>query len=126
MESKETFSHNILKVNKDGSLSANRHELSATLKILRDDQEQFPIEKGKLTIPEDQIDEVIKEHHDGPLQGHGGVSKTTQLLRQTCHFPNMRQRVEAYIRKCLSCQRNKHSTHAKYGEIQYQEPPSAP
>lgn len=38
----------------------------------------------------------------------------------------MRQRVEAYIKRCLSCQKNKHATHAKYGEIQYQEPPESP
>ena len=32
----------------------------------------------------------------------------------------MRQHVETYIKKCLSCQQNKHETHAKYNEIQYQ------
>ena len=126
METKEVFNHSILKINKDGSLSANRHELSATLRILRDEQEQYPIEKGRLHIPEDRIGETIREHHDGPLQGHSGVSKTLQLLRQTCQFPNMRQHVETYIRKCLSCQKNKHTTHAKYGEIQYQGPPDSP
>ena len=126
METKDEFHHSILKVNKDGSLSANQHELGATIKILRDDKEQFPIEKGKLQIPKDKIDECIREHHDGPLQGHPGVSKTLQLLRQHCQFPNMRQHVETYIKKCLSCQRNKHATHAKYGEIQYQEPPDSP
>ena len=33
----------------------------------------------------------------------------------------MKQRVEIYIKKCFSCQQNKHVTHAKYGEIQYME-----
>ena len=37
METKEIFSHSILRVNKDGSLSANKQELSATLRIIRDD-----------------------------------------------------------------------------------------
>ena len=104
IETKETFNSSILKVNKDGSLSANQYKLNATLRILRDDQEQFPVEKGKLQVPDDKIDECIKEHHDGPLQGHPGVAKTIQLLRQHCQFPNMRQRVEVYIKKCLSCQ----------------------
>ena len=126
METKEVFNTSILKVNKDGSLSANQHELNITLRILRDDQEQFPLEKGKLQVPDAKIDECIREHHDGPLQGHPGVAKTIQLLRQHCQFPNMRQRVETYIKKCLSCQQNKHSTHARYGEIQYQEPPDSP
>ena len=84
METKESFNHNILKVNQDGSLLANKHELNATLRILQDDTKEFPIEKGKLQIPTDKIDECIKEHHDGPLQGHPGVTKTLQLLRQHC------------------------------------------
>ena len=126
METKEIFNSSILKVNKDGSLSANQHELNATLRILRDDQEQFPVEKGKLQVPDDKINECIKEHHNRPLQGHPGVAKTIQLLRQHCQFPNIRRHVEAYIKKCLSCQQNKHSTHARYGEIQYTEPPDSP
>ena len=126
MKSKEVFDHNILKVNPDGLLSANTKELNATLSILRDDDKQFPIEMGKLQIPDDKIDDCIKEHHDGPLIGHPGVSKTLQLLRQHCQFPNMRQRVEDHIKRCLSCQQNKHSTHAKYGEVQYHEPPKSP
>ena len=81
--------------------------------------------KGRLDIPEDKIDETIREYHDGPLQGHPGIFKMMQLLRH-CRFHNMRQKVEAYIKRCPSCQRNKHSTHKKYGEIQYQEPPDGP
>jgi len=33
----------------------------------------------------------------------------------------MRQAVETYVKRCLSCQQNKHDTHASYDEIQYQE-----
>ena len=38
----------------------------------------------------------------------------------------MREHVETYIRQCLSCQKNKHAAHARYGEIQYQDPPESP
>ena len=38
----------------------------------------------------------------------------------------MREHVETYIRQCLSCQKNKHATHARCGEIQYQDPPESP
>ena len=37
------------------------------LRILRDDQEQFPVEKGKLQIPDNKIDECIKKHYNRPL-----------------------------------------------------------
>lgn len=121
IKSKKIFDHNILKVNQNESLSANKHELNATLRIIRDDQEQFLVEKEKLQISKNQIDECIKKHHDDSLQRHSSVSKTLQLLRRNCQFSHMRQHVEAYIKRCLSCQQNKHATHAAYGEIQYQE-----
>ena len=37
MKEKEIFKESILKVNKNESLSASKHELRATLRILRDD-----------------------------------------------------------------------------------------
>ena len=121
MTIKEKFDHNVLKINDDEIISANHHQINATLRIIKDDQEQFPISKEKLQISEDKVDEYIKKHHDDSLQRHSDVSKTLQLLRQNCQFSNMKQRVETYVKKCSSCQRNKHATHAKYEEIQYQE-----
>jgi len=38
----------------------------------------------------------------------------------------MRDKVSKFIKNCVSCQQNKHSTHAKYGEAQAMEPPTAP
>ena len=119
MNLKEVFNHNILKVNHDETLFANYQEVNVTLKIMRDNQEQFSIVYEKLQILKDKIDEYIKKHHDESLQRHFDVTKTIQFLRQNCQFSNMRQRVEIYIKKCLNCQQNKHVTHAKYEEIQY-------
>jgi hypothetical protein len=76
MKTKESFNHSILRVNNNESLLANKHELNAILRILRDDTKEFPIKKEKLQIPIDKIDECIKEHHDESLQGHLGVTKT--------------------------------------------------
>ena len=47
--------------------------------------------------------------------------KTLQLLRQHYQFSNIRQVVKTYIKRYLSCQQNKHNTHASYNEIQYQK-----
>jgi hypothetical protein len=82
MKTKESFNHSILKVNNDESLLINRHELNATLRILRDESEKFLIKKRKLQILINKIDECIKEHHDESLQRHLRVIKTLQLLRQ--------------------------------------------
>jgi len=70
------FNYNILKINKDESLLANKHELNATLRILKDNKKEFPVKKEKLQISIDKIDECIREHHDKSLQKHSRVIKT--------------------------------------------------
>jgi len=75
MKTKESFNHSILKINKEESLLANKYELNATLRILRNDTKEFSIKKGKLQIFIDKIDECIKEHHDESLQEHLEVTK---------------------------------------------------
>jgi len=84
MKTKKSFNQSILKVNNNESLSINKHELNATLRILRDESEEFLIKKKKLQILDNKVDECIKEHHDESLQEHLGVTKTLQLLRQHC------------------------------------------
>ena len=103
MKIKKNFNHNILKINKNESLSINKHELSAILRILKNNKKQYSIEKKRLHISNDKIDEIIKNYHDESLQSHSNVFKTLQFLRQTCQFLNMKQHVETYIKKCFSC-----------------------
>jgi hypothetical protein len=76
MKSKKLFNYSILKINKDESLLANKHELNATLRILRDNKKEFLVKKEKLQISTDKIDECIREHHDESLQEHLRVIKT--------------------------------------------------
>ena len=123
MRNKKVFDQSVLKINNDESLSFNKCEFNATMRILRDDQEQYSIIKEKLQISDDKIDNCIKKYHDEPLQEHSRVMKTMQLLRRECQFSHMRQKVETYIKKCFNCQQNKHTTHAEYDEIQYAESP---
>ena len=76
MKTKESFNHNIFKVNDDESLSINKYKLNAILRILRDELEEFSIKKRKLQILINKIDEYIKEHYDKSLQGHLRIIKT--------------------------------------------------
>ena len=119
MNLKKVFNHNIFKINNDETLFINNHEVNLTLKIMRDEKEQFSIIHEKLQISKNKVNEYIKEHHDESLQKHFDVTKIIQFLRQNCQFSHMRQRIETYIEKCLNCQRNKHAIHAKYEKIQY-------
>jgi hypothetical protein len=114
---KRNFNKNILKINKNDSLSTNAQKLNTTLKIFRNQKEQYFIKKERLIIFEKKINEIIKEYHDESLQKHFEISKILQFLRRHCRFSNMRRCVETYIKKCFSCQRNKHNIHRKYEEI---------
>ena len=48
MCSKKVFNHSVFKINDDESLSLNKWKFNVMLRILRDDQEQYPIIKEKL------------------------------------------------------------------------------
>ena len=99
-------------MNKNKSLSININKINATFKIFKDDKEQYFIIKKKLQISKDKINDTIKKHHDESLYKHFDVNKTLQFLQRSYAFLNMKQHVEAYIKKCFNCQKNKHFTHA--------------
>lgn len=126
MESKEKFEHSILRTNQDGSLSANAKDFGNVLRILQDDTEQFPVLQGKFAVQTNQEQDCIKQHHDDPVQGHPGIAKTVEIIQRNFTFPHMKQKVTNYIKQCLKCQQNKAERHAKYGHIQFIDPPEKP
>jgi len=68
MEGNESKPQRILKVNKDGSLSAEEQEFNAILRILRDSGEEFPVEHGKYKVLPSKETDCIQDHHDGPTR----------------------------------------------------------
>ena len=148
MEEKDITERPILKQEKDGSLVPTK-QLAATMRIsvpdttstfeesyetddvaktLRSQQpgQQLLKYKGKLYLPKQEIEKVIRDHHDDPLQGHPGVAKTMELLGRTYAAPRLRTHVEQYIKECVLCQQNKSSRHAKYGQIKFATIPESP
>jgi len=75
IKTKKSFNYNILKVNKNESLLANKYELNAILRILKDDKKAFLIKKEKLQIFINKIDKYIKEHHNKSLQSYSRMIK---------------------------------------------------
>jgi len=69
------FNYNILKINKNKLLLANKYELNAILQILQNNTKEFLIKKEKLQIFIDKIDKYIKEHYNELLQKHLKVTK---------------------------------------------------
>lgn len=108
----------ILGKNADGSLGPSQ-QINNTM-LVRQEQ------RVPAYVPEELEQEVISSHHDDPLHGHPGITRTMELIKRHYEFPNMKDKVSKYIKQCVSCQQNKHSTHAKYGEAQAMEPPTAP
>lgn len=60
----------------------------------------------KITDPKD-INRIISEFHDTPTGRHQGVHRTVNRIKKYYYFSNMFSLVRAYIKQCVSCQRNK-------------------
>ncbi len=69
------FNYNILKINKNKLLLANKHKLNAILQIFKDNKKEFLIKKEKLQIFIDKIDKYIKEYYNKLLQKHSKIIK---------------------------------------------------
>jgi hypothetical protein len=81
---------------------------------------------GSILVPREMITEIIKEHHDPPLQGHQGIDRTMEKIQRRYYFPAMRRFVTDYIAKCDSCNRNKPINHRPYGKMTLPEIPRKP
>ena len=61
-----------------------------------------------ITIPsEEDRQHIICEAHDSLIGGHKGVTKTYKRIRSKFHWPQMRNDIQDYIRRCQSCQEQK-------------------
>jgi hypothetical protein len=50
---------------------------------------------------------LIKAHHDLPIHGHPGISKTIQIVERNYWWPQMRKDIADYVQGCADCQRHK-------------------
>ena len=62
--------------------------------------------------------EVISRHYNNLLYRHPSITRTIELIKQHYKFLNIKDKVTKFIKNYVSCQQNKHSTHAKYREAQ--------
>ena len=82
-----------------------------------------------MTITHEVLEElqeaIIAQHYDDPVHGHPGIARTMELIKRNYEFLGMKDKIASFIAKCADCQKNKHSTHALYGEMQAMELPDA-
>ena len=58
---------------------------------------------------------ILRQYHDSPLARYYGVARTQALVGQYSKWQGLATTVEAYVRSCDACQRNKVVRHAPYG-----------
>ena len=149
MNTKDSNERAILRQEKDGSLVPNTQTLATTIRVegpntinrltkaydkdakakeLRKEQPNATVlsYQSKTYIPEECIEEMIRDHHDDPMHGHPGVTRTMELIRRNYDAPRLRPKVEQYIKECIKCQQNKSARHKPYGNIQFAPVPKTP
>jgi hypothetical protein len=84
--------------------------------------------QGKIWIPnnEDLRTGIIQKCHDQPSAGHGGTTKTTEMVSRRYYWPKIRETIKRYVKNCDTCQRKKVVRHVPYGLLQPNEAPDRP
>jgi hypothetical protein len=61
---------------------------------------------------------IIRSHHDPPVHGHPGISKTIQLTERLYWWPRMQIDITKYVKGCADCQRHKVNTRPTKAPLQ--------
>jgi hypothetical protein len=61
---------------------------------------------------------LIQSHHNPPVHGHPGISKTTQLIERLYWWPQMRADIMEYVKGCADCQCHKVNTRPTKAPLQ--------
>jgi hypothetical protein len=71
---------------------------------------------------------LIQSHHDSPVYGHPGISKTIQLIERPYWWPQMRADITEYVKGCADCQCHKVNTRPTKAPLQpiYPKPEALP
>ena len=54
--------------------------------------------------------QLIHDHHNLPMHGHPGISRTTDLVQRQYWWPQLQQDMVQYVWGCTECQRHKVNT----------------
>jgi len=66
-----------------------------------------PFQRLRPVIPAHARVSVIADAHNSQMSGHMGYTKTLQRILATSWFPNAKQMVKDFVRRCSSCQLRK-------------------
>src|SRR5436190_4810744 len=57
----------------------------------------------KMCVPREQRQEILRQYHDAPTAGHGGIAKTIVRIADKYYWPGMLREITAYVRGCRAC-----------------------
>lgn len=77
--------------------------------LVRSIKKDSPIPRHTVVVPESLVQEILKGVHDSPFEGHLGVTKTIERIRERFYWPGMRESIESYTRECSVCTQGKNS-----------------
>ena len=82
-----------------------RVENGTLYKYVEDDHPELsrPTDHWKLVVPKECRSALIREHHEPPQAGHGGIYKTFWRLHHRHYWPKMRADVAHFVRACRIC-----------------------
>jgi len=95
----------------------------ANVKVLRNEEWReengLMLKDGKMYVSKDEElrAEVIRLHHNTPVEGHGGQWKTVELVTRNFWWPRVTTEVKRYVEGCDLCQRNKNRTELPAGKL---------
>jgi hypothetical protein len=84
---------------KKGALNTNADALSRTNTLAKEETKTIG-EDLLENLGEDKKKQILYEYHDAPLGGHRGMSKTYKAIKAKFNWPNMKQEIENYVKKC--------------------------
>ena len=104
----------------------------AGVKMLRDEEwrevDGIIYKEKKVYVPKDDAlrMEIIRLHHNTPVEEHGGQQKTVELVTRNFWQPGIMKEMKRYIEGCDSYQRNKNHTEQPAGKLMSNSIPEKP
>jgi len=104
----------------------------AGVKMLRDEEwrevDGIIYKEEKVYVPKDKKlrAEIIRLHHDTPIEGHGGQWKIVELVTRNFWWPGVTKEVKRYVEEYNACQQNKNRIEQPAGKLMPNSIPERP
>lgn len=102
-----THADALSRIPKDEIKETNLCEVSNKTEVESESKPGVKEEDKVSEMTPEEKQRIIKEFHDTPVGGHQGMNRTYERIKQYATWVGMKNEIEAYIRKCDLCQRNK-------------------